>query len=283
LPEGEHSVVRITIVVNNTAGDTRLRTEHGLAMWIQAGGLNILFDTGQGQALMANARVLGLPLAQTDLVVLSHGHYDHTGAVAEVLAVAPAARLIVHPGAVVPRYALRPGQAPAPIGMPGPDQAAIDRLPLPQITWAVRPLALTSAIGVTGPIARITDFEDTGGPFFLDSQGQRADAIADDQALWLKTDKGLVICVGCSHAGIVNTLDQVARLNPDVPIHAVIGGLHLLGAGNRRLCQTMDRLDLFSPTLLAPCHCTGQDAIQALKRHFGPRLAPAHAGAVFLF
>lgn len=276
-------MVRITIVVDNSTEDTRLRTEHGLAMWIEAGGLNILFDTGQGAALMANALALGLPIAQTDLMVLSHGHYDHTGAVADVLAVAPAARLVLHPGTVIPRYVIRSQQPPHAIGMPKPSQVAIDRLPLAQITWAVKPLSITSAIGITGPIPRATDFEDTGGPFFLDGQGQRADEITDDQALWLKTNKGLVICVGCSHAGIVNTLEHIIHLNPKLPIHAVIGGLHLIGASDRRLGNTIAHLDRLSPEILAPCHCTGPDATQALKRHFGPRLAAAHAGAVFEF
>jgi len=276
-------MVRVTIVVDNTADNCRLVAEHGLAMWIQADGLNILFDTGQGAALLPNARALGLPIDQTDLVVLSHGHYDHSGALAEVLAMAPAARLVLHPRAVVPRYVLRPGQAPHAIGMPGPSQAAIDRLPLPQIAWAVKPLTVTANIGITGPIARDTDFEDRGGPFFLDSQGQRVDDIADDQALWIKSDKGLIVCVGCSHAGIVNTLAAVRRLSGSDAIGAVIGGFHLVGASARRIVQTLASLDAMAPATLAPCHCTGQDAMAALKRHCGPRIAPAHCGAAFNF
>jgi 7,8-dihydropterin-6-yl-methyl-4-(beta-D-ribofuranosyl)aminobenzene 5'-phosphate synthase len=276
-------MVRITIVVDNTADDPCLKAEHGLALWIEAGGLNILFDTGKGDALVHNARHLGLPLEQTDLVVISHGHYDHTGALAQVLALAPAARIILHPSAVVPRYVIRSDQPPNAIGMPAPAQAALDRLPAPQITWVARPLAITADIGITGPIPRATDFEDTGGPFFLDSQGQRADGIDDDQAMWIRSDKGLIVLVGCSHAGIVNTLAHIRHLSGIGAVHAVIGGFHLINADDRRIDQTLAALDGFAPEMLAPCHCTGDQAVKALRHRFGERLVAAHAGAVFCF
>jgi len=100
--------IRITVLVDDRGADG-LCAEHGLSLWIEADGRRILFDTGQGRALFRNAPRLGAQLKDADGIVLSHGHYDHTGGVAEVLKIAAAARLVLHPGAVIPRNAVREG------------------------------------------------------------------------------------------------------------------------------------------------------------------------------
>jgi 7,8-dihydropterin-6-yl-methyl-4-(beta-D-ribofuranosyl)aminobenzene 5'-phosphate synthase len=167
--------------------------------------------------------------------------------------------------------------------MPGRARAAIDRLPLPQITWTAKPVTLTAQIGITGPIPRSTAFEDTGGAFYLDDHGRRPDDITDDQALWIKTADGLIVCVGCSHAGIVNTLAHIRCLSGIDPIRAVIGGFHLINADDRRIENTRAALNAMAPKALAPCHCTGAYAMAALTRRFADRLVRAYAGAVFTF
>jgi 7,8-dihydropterin-6-yl-methyl-4-(beta-D-ribofuranosyl)aminobenzene 5'-phosphate synthase len=198
------SPIAITILVDNQAGPG-LTTEHGFSLWIEADGRHILFDTGQGPALPVNARALGVDLRQTDMVVLSHGHYDHTGGIPHVLHVAPNAHVYCHPGVVQPRYSLRNG-SPKPAHMPSESMAALDRLPEKNLHWTSEAVMLSENIGLTGPIPRQTTFEDTGGAFFLDPEARHADPIEDDLALWIKTDEGLVVCVGCCHAGIINTL-----------------------------------------------------------------------------
>ena len=97
--------IRITVLVDDEAGEGLL-PEHGLSLWIETGGKHILFDTGQGNALVENARRLGVPLEETDIVVLSHGHYDHSGGLANVLTIAPRAKILLHPGATIARYSL---------------------------------------------------------------------------------------------------------------------------------------------------------------------------------
>ena len=92
--------VKITILVDNRAGEGLL-AEHGLSLWIEADGKRILFDTGQG-ALEFNARVLGVDLGETDALVLSHGHYDHTGGIPAVLRVARNVEIFSIPGSRVP-------------------------------------------------------------------------------------------------------------------------------------------------------------------------------------
>ncbi len=272
---------QFTIIVDNQ-GAAALATEHGFSLWIEADGRRILFDTGQGAALPENARRLNVTLSDADALVLSHGHYDHTGAVAHVVSVSASLDVYCHPGVARPRYAIRDGAARA-IHMPHGAMAAIDNLPSDRLHWASQPMRISEGIGLTGPIARETDFEDPGGPFFLDAEGRRPDAIDDDLALWVQTDAGLVVCVGCAHAGIVNTLRCIHQLTPGEKIRAIIGGFHLVNAGRRRLDETIAALASMDLERLVACHCTGEDAVKALAGAFGRRLSIGAAGLTYRF
>jgi len=275
--------VRITVLMENTAGDQPLRFEHGLSLWIEAHCARLLFDTGRSNAFVENARHLGTPLEETDFIVLSHGHYDHTGGLAAALRNAPQACLVLHPGAVMPRYSIPPGRRARPVGMPRTSLAAVQQARDGKTMWAVRPVGLVPGIGATGPIPRETDYEDVGGPFFLDPEGRRPDPIEDDVAMWINTSEGAIVCVGCSHAGLVNTLSHVRRLTGGVRIRAVIGGFHLLEAKPQRMDKTVAALRYIRPALLAPCHCTGEAATRTLRDALGDVVSRVHSGMVFQF
>ncbi|MGB2988117.1 MAG: MBL fold metallo-hydrolase, partial [Phycisphaerae bacterium] len=110
--------LRITVLVENTVGARGLTAEHGLALWIEADGMNILFDTGQGPALTVNAKALGIDLRKTDAVVLSHGHYDHTGGLDRVLGDLERAAVYVHPQAFEAKFGRRGDGTASYIGSP---------------------------------------------------------------------------------------------------------------------------------------------------------------------
>ncbi len=274
--------VKITILVDNQAAAPGLAVEHGFALWIEAGNRPILFDTGQGQALAPNAEALGVDLAAAEVLVLSHGHFDHTGAVDQVLAAAGACKIYAHPEFARPRYAVREGVARK-IGIPPQSLEAIEKLAPQRRVRVSGPLRLAENIGLTGPIARRTAYEDTGGPFFLDDRGRDPDPIEDDLALWIDTPGGLVVCTGCCHAGLVNTLEQVRRLNDRKPIRAVIGGFHLVAAGSERLSRTIEVLKALDPGLVAPCHCTGERAMDVLQQAMPEKVKPGAAGMIYRF
>lgn len=273
--------VSITIIVDNHAGDG-LTSEHGLSMWIQTAGKTILFDTGQGSAFEKNAKLLGIDLSKTDALVLSHGHHDHTGGIPIVLREAPEVDVYCHPGVVRPRYAIRNGTAKA-IQMPRESKAAMDTLSSKHLHWVQDPIILSDSIGITGHIPRKTDFEDTGGPFYLDPEGKRPDLIDDDLTLWIRTDRGLVVCLGCCHAGLVNTIHHIRSISGTDRIHGIIGGLHLMNTNDRRIERTIDALRSFSPNIIIPCHCTGDSALALLLNALGERVVPGAAGETYQF
>jgi 7,8-dihydropterin-6-yl-methyl-4-(beta-D-ribofuranosyl)aminobenzene 5'-phosphate synthase len=273
--------MRITVIVDNHAsGD--LLAEHGLALWIEARGRRVLFDTGAGRALAPNARALKIDLRAAASVVLSHGHYDHGGGLPAVLRSRPGPEVYAHPAAAQPRYAVEGGRARF-IGLPTESAAAQARVPEEKLHWVAQPVGLGPGIGLTGCVPRETGYEDTGGPFFLDRGGQRPDPLEDDMAMWVATARGLVVCVGCSHAGIVNTLRHALKLSGADRLRAVLGGFHLMGAGEERLERTLRDLKALKPGRVAPCHCTGDEAARRLKDTFGKRYIAAAAGTRLAF
>lgn len=266
----------LTVLVDNQAG-LGCVSEHGFALWVDAGDKRVLLDTGQGSALAGNARALGVDLGRTDILALSHGHYDHTGAVPLVLSAAPKAGLYCHPGVTEPRYSIRDGEA-RDIRMPQASMRALNALPPDRLLWSGEPTILGDGLGISGSIPRRTGYEDAGGPFFFDPHGHRPDPISDDQSLWIATDKGLVVCTGCCHAGLVNTLAHLREVTGEERIRAVLGGLHLGAASAGRLERTARALREMRVGLVVACHCTGQAATAWLADHLDCEVRTGYSG-----
>lgn len=267
--------ISITLVIDNLALP-ELVAEHGFAAWIDTGEACFLFDTGQGAALIPNAHALGLDLNRTSALILSHGHYDHTGAIPAFLAANAHAPVIYGNGATISRFSCRPDEHPArQIGMADAVRQALEHLPPERRIELSAPRYLCPGIGITGPVPRHTAFEDTGGPFFLDIEKARPDPIDDDLSLWFETDDGLVILTGCCHSGLVNTVRHAQRISGVTRIRGIIGGLHLLNAGTERLDATLDFLHECAPDFLLPCHCTGEHVIERLRTEFGDAVVKA--------
>jgi 7,8-dihydropterin-6-yl-methyl-4-(beta-D-ribofuranosyl)aminobenzene 5'-phosphate synthase len=272
-----NNTAELTILVDNT-GDEGLATEHGLAIWIETGNNRILLDTGQGAALEHNAPLLGINLKDAASLVLSHGHYDHSGGISNVLKMNPHVNIYCHPGAVLPRYRIDSADKIKAIDMPPGSKIALNSVPPERLHWVTQPMFLEAGVGITGPIARRSNFEDTGGPFFLDSTGQHADLIDDDQALWIRTSRGLIIVVGCSHSGIKNTIDVIREITGEKSIIALIGGFHLKDASDERIKKTAAVLQDLDAQIIVPCHCTGDRATEMLRAVVGDRVRPGRAG-----
>ncbi len=266
----------IHIVVDNKAAEGFV-AEHGFSLWIEADGRHILFDTGNKDALSANLATLKLDLGRLTDLVLSHGHYDHSGGVESVLSLRNDVQVYLHQAAVQPRY-VREEDGARPVRMPPGSMRSLWNVADDSIHWLTHPFEITGQIGLSGPIPRRTGYEDTGGQFYYDPQGKRPDPIDDDNALWLQTNEGLIVCVGCSHAGIVNTLQAVMDITGRDRVRAVIGGLHLINASPDRLKKTAAALNEFDIAKIVACHCTGDESFGYLEKHLSCELIQGYVG-----
>lgn len=272
------SSVEVLLLVDNTTVVPGLETEHGLSMRVVAGGKHILFDTGMGMALPGNAAALGADLSRTDAIVLSHGHYDHTGGLPHIFDLGVAPTIFMHPEATRMRYGCLQTPPHKAIGM---RPAIADALGAREkdIVPTGKPIQITDRLWITGPVPRRNAFEDTGGPFFVDADCLVKDLIPDDQAIWFDTTAGIVVLLGCAHSGVVNTLDYIAELTGTTAFCAVIGGMHLVNASAERLDATAEALQHYKVQQLAPCHCTGENPASFLASRFPAQYATAGAGS----
>lgn len=285
--------IRIRVLIDNVKGAPVLRAQWGLSFWIETPYARVLLDCGGSGAFLENARRLREPIETADTFVLSHGHFDHGGGVQELMDGAPSARLVLHPGALVPRWSLRKNGKVDPIGLPDRSLAALRAEPK-RLTWALAPVEVAPGVWASGPVPRRHALEEAERTFFLDTACTIRDQVVDDQALWVETPAGLVVFCGCAHSGVMNTIrhvretvasrraaggrDVVVPLAADgLPaVRALLGGMHLLLARKERLRATADYLEALDLELCAPCHCTGKRATTLL----GERLPAAFAEIV---
>ncbi len=274
--------IRITVLVENSVHRQRLVAEHGLCFHIQYGPHSLLFDTGQTDLALANAETLRLPLDRVESMVLSHGHYDHTGGVPSLLAVAPQARIYLHPAAFENKFSRNSNGQSREIGMSDGVAQAIRSCPGGFFETGSR-TEIVEGVFATGEIPRLTPYEDTGGVFFLDAEGTRSDPLWDDQALVIDRGRSVILLLGCAHAGVVNALNHVSQLTGGKPVSVVIGGLHLGSASEERIQQTIARLGDAKLECLVPVHCTGSLATHRLQQALPDIFRLAEVGSVLEF
>ncbi len=283
-------------------GDGRLRllagkniccAHHGLSVLLTAHvrgrAHTMLFDAGPAaETFTRNAGILGVDFSAIEAVVLSHGHWDHAGgllaAVERIAAARGAGRFdcYMHPGMYRQRATRRPdGQLYVNELVPNSDelQSAGARV----IDSREPQLAGSGAFYVSGEIPRVTSYE-VGVPNHLtrsaDGESWEPDPlIMDERFVCVHVKgKGQFVFSACSHAGIINVLTHARSLFPQVPIHGVMGGLHLSGINEAVIPQTLGDLGKFDVQMLAPGHCTGWRALAAMAARFGAQMVPSAVG-----
>lgn len=272
--------LRLTFLVEDSVTRPGLRAEHGLSVLIEHGGRRFLFDTGQSDLLLQNARALGLPLENVEAAVLSHGHYDHTGGLPSLLSALGGLKVFAHPAALEKKYYLAPGAPPREIGLPM-ERARLEAAC--ELVLSASPQPVAPGLLTTGEISARHPFEAIGEPFFKDAAGGQRDGLPDDQSLIIEAPGGPVLLAGCAHAGIVATMEHAGRMLATGHLQAVIGGLHLLEASQERIERTVEAFRRFGVARIGLAHCTGIEATLALWRAFPGRCFLCPVGTVVEF
>jgi 7,8-dihydropterin-6-yl-methyl-4-(beta-D-ribofuranosyl)aminobenzene 5'-phosphate synthase len=280
--ESQHQSVRVLSLVENTAERAGLLGEHGLAIWLEVGEQCVLWDTGQGLTILHNAHQLNVELHRAEAIVLSHGHYDHTGGLSVVLRQATQALVYACPEVCQRRFVRDVDGTTRDIGMPEAEVQAVRRRGI-EFGEAGKPTEIVAGLYMTGAIPRRLNFENVGGRFVLDEAGRKADLIPDDQALFFSSPRGTVVLLGCAHAGLLNTLSYVQHLTGGEPIYCVLGGMHLRNASRVRLERSVEAIQQMNIACLRPAHCTGTRAITAFRNVFPTRCGEWSVGTEMVF
>jgi len=257
--------MKIWMLMENTARESRFAAEHGLSLYIEACGKRILFDMGQSPAFAENAQKLGVDLAGVDFAVLSHGHYDHGGGLARFLQINDRAPVYVSRHAFGPHFnaggryiGLDPALQDNPRLIPTGDFLRLgDGFELSSMNGAETILPIDSA-GLT-------------------AHG-RNETFRHEQYLLIFEAGRRVLISGCSHKGVCNLAHW---FRPDV----LVGGFHFKsldpqGKGRAMLEQAVDFLKTL-PTQFYTCHCTGMEQYEFMKLRMGDQLRYAACGDVF--
>lgn len=247
---------------------------------------SVLFDTGvTPDGLVENMRRLDLSPQNIEMIVLSHGHFDHTTGMDGLVRALGRSNLpvLIHPEFWNRRRLALPGREP--VEIPTTSKSALEGAGFEIVEERQPSFVLDGALLVTGEVNRTTQFE-SGMPGHQALRGGEwvpDPLILDDQAILLNVrDKGLVVLTGCGHAGIVNTVRYAKKLTGIEKVYAIIGGFHLGGrAFEPRIPETCDTLAAFAPEVIVPTHCTGYRAIHRLAAQLPNAFIQSSVGTRF--
>jgi 7,8-dihydropterin-6-yl-methyl-4-(beta-D-ribofuranosyl)aminobenzene 5'-phosphate synthase len=286
---GEKLISGQTLLVANLGYGLRIRSTAGPVEHV------LLFDTGtEGAAFVRNCRNLGVDLGVVEEITITHGHWDHMGALIDAIDAVTEKRdsVTVHVNPLMFRergVKLANGEVIPTEKVPTPDEMRSHGAQV--VNDAAERLLLDDHFYYSGEIPRVTWFE-TGRADHLcrpdncpeDAAWESDPLLMDERMLVAHVrDLGLIVFSACSHAGIVNVCTEVTARFPGIPIHAVMGGLHLGGVMERIIGDTVEALAPFEIRHIIAGHCTGWRALHALANAFGDRVSQSAVGTSYSF
>jgi 7,8-dihydropterin-6-yl-methyl-4-(beta-D-ribofuranosyl)aminobenzene 5'-phosphate synthase len=261
--------IKLTTLSENTASRVGLLAEWGLSILVEADNYKVLLDTGLGISAVYNAAIMGIDLSAVDRIVLSHGHRDHTGGFKHVLnAMRKQIEVIAHPDIWAAKYSRTFSKREQYAGIPFARESLESRGASFNLTK--EPVWITDNIVTTGEIAMHTEYEKIDRKLLVREGGElRPDPLRDDLALIIKSQKGLIVVLGCGHRGLINTLHHAQKIIGVEQIHMVVGGTHLIHASKEQMDFTIADLKKLGVERIGVSHCTGLPAAAVLFQEFG--------------
>jgi len=260
--------MKLTVLTENVAGHDFL-AEHGLSYFIECDEKKILFDTGHSNVFLENAKKLGIDLdKETDIVVLSHGHWDH----GDGLRFIKNKTLLAHPSAFIKRYHKDD------ISNIGLELSRSEVEKQYHLITSEKPYEISKNILFLGEIPRVNNFE-SKTTAFADEYGNE-DFVPDDSALAILQNNGIIVVTGCSHAGICNITDYAKKVSGIDMVKAIIGGFHL-NDNDWQTEKTIQYLKEEGIRKIYPSHCTELPALTAFYHEFG--IQQVKTGMIFNF
>ncbi|MBS2210511.1 MBL fold metallo-hydrolase [Carboxylicivirga mesophila] len=272
--------MKLTILVDNKQSQKQLKCEHGLSFLLETDELNILFDTGQSDKFLFNAKKLGIDLLSIDYVVLSHGHYDHTGGLPAFLRLNNKARVIIHKHAFKERFS-RSSSMIKENGIPWRDQSGIDAQRFMIIDEDLR---LPDGTHILCNIKPQPGYEAINERLVVKNGNQYTPDQFDDELILVTTEKiqPSVLC-GCAHTGIVNILHSISERLHRNTFNYVAGGLHLNGRSQEEIEHVINGLSPFKVNQWLLNHCTGDVAFERFAEAFPKQVQYAGSGHSFIY
>lgn len=277
--------VKLTVLVEDSvnAEKDNLMAKHGLSFFVEAatsdGEISVMMDTGpSSEALLHNIDVMGINLRKTDVITLSHGHYDHVGGLIEVLkCIGKQVPVVVHPKIFNPKFKVKPVL----MFRGAPFTSSDVEMAGGVLLYAKNPVTITEGITTTGEVERSLALESVEGFWTVDDGRFVRDVMLDDQALLIDVEgKGLVVMTGCAHSGVVNTVRHAKKVTGANKVYAVLGGFHLASAKSNRIEATVKELEKLDLECIGPSHCTGSKVVKRFKKAFGDHCVSLQTGDI---
>lgn len=277
--------MEIVTLIENLVYKAGLKAEHGLSFLIKTENCKILFDVGQTGIVLENAKSMDENLRDVDFIILSHGHYDHTGGLEKVLEINKTAKIIMKKEALQQKYSNSNGNM-RPIGF----KLRYKYKEYPnEFLFLEKDYMLNENIKIITEIKGYTDFEKIGQNLFVkDHDDYVMDKFQDELFLTIENDEKLNIITGCSHNGIINILKSAIDKTKMKNINLLLGGMHLSNIkineksicdkNNEKMEKTIEELKKINIDKIYTNHCTGIDGFMKLKNSIKNKVFYSYTG-----